>query len=235
MRRVRWKVRTLLILWGEKKTTKKTNGLIGVPGSSAITFPEYTRSQITISWRVSDDGGMQMSNWTIFFSSYNATWNIISFPANTSQYPHYLFSCFMVLLDVSRNKFLGLNASTLYYFQVQATNIYGSGPISNAQVFATADRMFSFLPSFVRFIRLFILLLIFFYLSLLILIFSAMCGDGTCDANETCSECHFDCCGMSPKRKKQKKTLKLIFFFFLFCSSEMVCNLQNKQHAPVLQ
>ena len=99
---------------GEKKTTKKTNGLIGVPGSSAITFPEYTRSQITISWRVSDDGGMQMSNWTIFFSSYNATWNIISFPANTSQYPHYLFSCFMALLDVSRNKFLGLNASTVY-------------------------------------------------------------------------------------------------------------------------
>jgi len=112
-----------------------------------LQFPQYRRDEITLSWNVVD-GGMQLSNFTIFYSSDNVTWFNVSFPANVSRY-----------------KMSGLNVSTSYYFRMQVSNLLGFSPISNMQVFATAD---------------------------------PMCGDGTCDPNETCAACYFDCCDENP-------------------------------------
>jgi hypothetical protein len=70
---------------GEVAERRVLNSIVGYPLAPTFDCPEYTRSEITLSWKV-DDGRMALVNWTILYSSDNVTWNNISLPANFSEY-----------------------------------------------------------------------------------------------------------------------------------------------------
>lgn len=113
------------------------------------TYKFYNRTFITVTWRQpEDDGGADISSYTIFFSEDMLNWNNTTVPAETFVYHFNLLTIYNYIKKIPlinlRLDFPNLQPETVYFFMVLSTNEFGSSPASAIANISTAPCIFQF-------------------------------------------------------------------------------------------